>query len=438
MELRMELTLEEKESEYENERRKKIERNQQLLQSLGLTQPIVIQTPKLDAASRKAHARKVYVKTRHSARLEGIKLEVWNASEYEDISIEGSPKHTAKKRRVSGEHVVKKRAGRVYDNINGLTCHQCRQKTIDEKTECCVHENVKPVGVHHYCRICLLNRYGEHLEEVKLLDNWACPYCRGVCNCSFCRKKKGKTPTGILTQRVRKQGFASVSDFLLNEKKEIPINPESYENVNIKKRKRRKVSVLEEATTKRQKLDTDNNSTDQQEKKGESKNEQVEEISPLQPELHLIGVEQVEKISPQPEQHLIGVEQVEPQEIKVVNLPENGIEEKDGNKSPPKQKKRGRPRKRRPRTNTVNGTKKKDEESQIVQSSEYTDQWLVENILEKRINKNTEEVEYLIKWAGYGPEFNEWVRKVDCGCTVLIKRFENNLKKKSKTTRRTI
>jgi len=82
--------------------------------------------------------------------------------------------------------------------------------------------------------------------------------------------------------------------------------------------------------------------------------------------------------------------------------------------------------------------KKKDEESQIVQSSEYTDQWLVENILEKRINKNTEEVEYLIKWAGYGPEFNEWVRKVDCGCTVLIKRFENNLKKKSKTTRRTI
>jgi len=58
----------------------------------------------------------------------------------------------------------------------------------------------------------------------------------------------------------------------------------------------------------------------------------------------------------------------------------------------------------------------------------------------KRVNSfkaNTEEVEYLIKWAGYGPEYNEWVRKVDCGCTVLIKRFENNLKKKKKTTRRT-
>ena len=43
-----------------------------------------------------------------------------------------------------------------------------------------------------YCLICVMlmvngeNRYGEKAEEVALLDDWTCPKCRGICNCSFC------------------------------------------------------------------------------------------------------------------------------------------------------------------------------------------------------------------------------------------------------------
>jgi hypothetical protein len=29
-------------------------------------------------------------------------------------------------------------------------------------------------------------RYGEKAEDVALLDDWQCPKCRGICNCSFC------------------------------------------------------------------------------------------------------------------------------------------------------------------------------------------------------------------------------------------------------------
>lgn len=29
-------------------------------------------------------------------------------------------------------------------------------------------------------------RYGEKAEEMEALDDWKCPKCRGICNCSFC------------------------------------------------------------------------------------------------------------------------------------------------------------------------------------------------------------------------------------------------------------
>ncbi|PWZ23760.1 Cell division cycle-associated 7-like protein, partial [Zea mays] len=39
-------------------------------------------------------------------------------------------------------------------------------------------------------------RYGENVLEVKKNPNWICPVCRGICNCSICRTKKGWFPTG--------------------------------------------------------------------------------------------------------------------------------------------------------------------------------------------------------------------------------------------------
>jgi hypothetical protein len=38
--------------------------------------------------------------------------------------------------------------------------------------------------------------------------------CRGTCNCSFCRRKKGLAPTGILIHEAEKKGFSCVKDYL--------------------------------------------------------------------------------------------------------------------------------------------------------------------------------------------------------------------------------
>lgn len=33
-------------------------------------------------------------------------------------------------------------------------------------------------------------RYGENVDEVMENDDWICPGCRDICNCSFCRIAK--------------------------------------------------------------------------------------------------------------------------------------------------------------------------------------------------------------------------------------------------------
>ncbi|KAK9116108.1 hypothetical protein Sjap_015055 [Stephania japonica] len=65
-----------------------------------------------------------------------------------------------------------------------------------------------------FCYKCLLNRYGEKAEEMELLGDWKCPKCRGICNCSFCMKRRGHQPTGILAHTAKATGFSSVSEML--------------------------------------------------------------------------------------------------------------------------------------------------------------------------------------------------------------------------------
>ncbi|KAI3500113.1 hypothetical protein L1887_35929 [Cichorium endivia] len=103
--------------------------------------------------------------------------------------------------------------GRIYDSENGTTCHQCRQKTYAVYASCKNNAKTKPCPLK-YCNTCLLNRYGEKVEEVVLLDEWSCPKCRDACNCSICRKKRGHEPTGQLSQMAKAGGFSSVSKML--------------------------------------------------------------------------------------------------------------------------------------------------------------------------------------------------------------------------------
>ncbi|RLN08451.1 uncharacterized protein C2845_PM11G16960 [Panicum miliaceum] len=102
---------------------------------------------------------------------------------------------------------------RIYDPENGKTCHQCRQKTMDLAVACKQVKKKGPCPIK-YCRKCLLNRYGENAEEAERKEDWICPKCRGICNCSFCRKKKGEMPTGIMAHIAKASGCASVHDLL--------------------------------------------------------------------------------------------------------------------------------------------------------------------------------------------------------------------------------
>ena len=53
----------------------------------------------------------------------------------------------------------------------------------------------------------------------------------------------------------------------------------------------------------------------------------------------------------------------------------------------------------------------------------------MEKILDKRITKKGKKVEYLIKWDGYGPEDNTWEPECNIYCPVMLRTFEEKLKK---------
>ncbi|XP_077584288.1 cell division cycle-associated protein 7a [Stigmatopora nigra] len=108
---------------------------------------------------------------------------------------------------------------KVYHTINGSTCHQCRQKTTDTKTNC---RNPDCVGVRgQFCGPCLRNRYGEEVRDALLNTEWRCPPCRGICNCSFCRAREGRCATGVLVYLAKYHGFDNVHAYLRSLKKEL-------------------------------------------------------------------------------------------------------------------------------------------------------------------------------------------------------------------------
>ncbi|KAG7172698.1 cell division cycle-associated protein 7-like [Homarus americanus] len=108
---------------------------------------------------------------------------------------------------------VSDRSGtKIYNASIGTTCHQCRQKTIDTKTVCRSGECIGVRGM--FCGPCLKNRYGEDVREVLLDPKWMCPPCRGLCNCSICRNRNGKSATGILINIAKARGFDNVKDYL--------------------------------------------------------------------------------------------------------------------------------------------------------------------------------------------------------------------------------
>ncbi|PNJ59957.1 CDCA7 isoform 4 [Pongo abelii] len=116
------------------------------------------------------------------------------------------------------ENICSNSREKIYNRSLGSTCHQCRQKTIDTKTNC---RNPDCWGVRgQFCGPCLRNRYGEEVRDALLDPNWHCPPCRGICNCSFCRQRDGRCATGVLVYLAKYHGFGNVHAYLKSLKQE--------------------------------------------------------------------------------------------------------------------------------------------------------------------------------------------------------------------------
>ena len=122
---------------------------------------------------------------------------------------------------------VRRQGGRIYDSENGVTCHWCRQKTLEDHVVCtsedCSGGSKLPVS---FCRMCLWNRHGENVYDAIASGKWVCPRCRGgcgegctsCCNCGPCRKKNGLAPTHQMVKLARASGFDNVHDYLIHTK----------------------------------------------------------------------------------------------------------------------------------------------------------------------------------------------------------------------------
>ncbi|ONK60113.1 uncharacterized protein A4U43_C08F14460 [Asparagus officinalis] len=89
------------------------------------------------------------------------------------------------------------------------------QKTLGHHTHC----NRCNLVQGQFCGDCLYMRYGENVLEVEKNVNWICPVCRGICNCSLCRTKKGWAPTGALYKKVLNLGYKSVAHYLIQTRR---------------------------------------------------------------------------------------------------------------------------------------------------------------------------------------------------------------------------
>ncbi|KAI9343908.1 zinc-finger domain of monoamine-oxidase A repressor R1-domain-containing protein [Zopfochytrium polystomum] len=251
---------------YEIERAKRLAENKQRLAELGLNTPILQplksehtppaakrEQPKTERGRRKSKLEIEELPRRKSSRLAGLQEEYkglrYRRSNVENddrciiidfdgnSSDEDSPVRKRRPANLKGgkrggraRAVVVNKGGRIYDSVNGTSCHQCRQKTLDPKVQCTnLVKYMKLNGEEGLQRctlmldeLCLNGRYGEDLEAAKASGSWICPKCRGICNCSFCMSKRGSLPTGQLKRTALELGYSGVSEYLAATGKLVP------------------------------------------------------------------------------------------------------------------------------------------------------------------------------------------------------------------------
>ncbi|KAJ2706591.1 hypothetical protein FB645_001466 [Coemansia sp. IMI 203386] len=193
-------------NKYEEERVRQMRENELFLASLQIEKPVEFK-PK---AQRKARNKENDDDEFRPKREYEIRKRTHTIS-YREESINGSfdwpkkntnrPGHKGTRNSNPG---IRRVGGRLYDPVKGSTCHQCRQKTTDEKI-CCTSDGCNVMFDIH----CLNIRYEDEADRTKAagkVSSWVCPKCTGKCNCSFCRRKQNKRPTGQLTVFIKNNG----------------------------------------------------------------------------------------------------------------------------------------------------------------------------------------------------------------------------------------
>ncbi|KAL4423864.1 hypothetical protein ABPG75_001165 [Micractinium tetrahymenae] len=237
-------------SKLEQERARRIAENQARLQQIGLLQTVqtIAGAQQASAAERRAKARAtkaahraartaVAGRPRRSERVAGIEVPNYNENARLLSLADGAGEGGSRDRRLMRENVSEEIYGvehlhalgsyqqewelfvdgynsngeRIYDKVNGQTCHQCRQKTLGKRTSCSGCGSLQGV----LCGDCLFMRYGENVDEVNANPDWLCPLCRDICNCSFHRSKRGWAPTGTLYRHAIAEGYKSVAHYLV-------------------------------------------------------------------------------------------------------------------------------------------------------------------------------------------------------------------------------
>ncbi|PSC68566.1 Cell division cycle-associated 7 [Micractinium conductrix] len=229
-------------TEYEMERKKRMEENKRRLEQLGLPkmaeEMTAAQTAAAEAVPRKKRERRapeVLEASRKSVRNEGKERPKYT---YDLERVPGEPRMRDGPLVKDGEcpevygveHVqalgsyqkewemftdgYTSQGERIYDNEKGASCHQCRQKTLGQRTCCSRCKS----GLGMLCGDCLFARYGENVEEAVANKDWVCPCCRDLCNCSTHRKKRRWEATGALHRSVKARGYLSGAHYLVLNK----------------------------------------------------------------------------------------------------------------------------------------------------------------------------------------------------------------------------
>ncbi|KAL3158798.1 hypothetical protein ABBQ32_011525 [Trebouxia sp. C0010 RCD-2024] len=191
--------------EYEVLRQQKIADNRKRMEQLGLQQmsQVLVDSsrvrrtapkPRLPTARSSASADLVRMPARRSTRAQGKP-----APNYNESALDLADRVTSRKSRQP-------------------FLGEVRATSVEEQY---TEEDIALLGDYKepwqgvLCGDCLFMRYGENILEVAEKDEWTCPVCRGLCNCSNHRIRRGWAPTGSLYRRAVAEGFRSVAHYLV-------------------------------------------------------------------------------------------------------------------------------------------------------------------------------------------------------------------------------